>query len=210
MKEKIISEIIDAEWKMFHAVPGIEGPAPCQQDPKTFRIMRFSQAMSWSNAALESYKDDLVHAEKEERNLMTEKYARMMESTSPGEYARVKHLIPDLAPETRDLIAEIVSISIGWEEELLGKYPHILKKGRPIHTADDTLTTTSFETYIKCELETYSTKTLALYHENILRQKSQKINGSEITLDYMVKQYGYSSPEAANEQMKPGGQRGTE
>ena len=79
-KEEIIAKIIVIEWKMFQDVPNIGGTAPCQEERQTFEIMRLSQAASWSEAALESYLDDLTEAQKQERNLMTEKYARMMET----------------------------------------------------------------------------------------------------------------------------------
>ena len=93
-KEEIIAKIIAIEWKMFQDVPNIGGTAPCQEERQTFEIMRLSQAASWSEEALASYLDDLTEALKQERNLMTEKYARMMESTSPAEYARIEHLVP--------------------------------------------------------------------------------------------------------------------
>ncbi len=79
-KEELIAKIIGIEWEMFRSVTNIGGTAGCQEDPKTFEIMRPSQAMSWSDEALESYLEDLQEAEKNERNLITEKYARIMQS----------------------------------------------------------------------------------------------------------------------------------
>ncbi|MFC1817166.1 DUF4125 family protein, partial [Thermodesulfobacteriota bacterium] len=64
MKEDLVAKIVEIEWKMFQNVSNIGGTALCQQDPETFEIMRFSQAMSWSEAALESYLGDLTAAEK--------------------------------------------------------------------------------------------------------------------------------------------------
>lgn len=202
-KEGLIAKIIETEWKMFQDVPNIGGTAPCQEDHKTFEINRFSQAMSWSEAALESYLGDLTEAEKNGRNLLTEKFARMMKSTSPLEYALIEHLIPPLDPEVPPLIDQIVEIVLEWEEKLLQKYPHILRKGRPLHSSDDTHSVTSMETYLRGELATYSPGTLRLYCEKILKQKSENVNGSEITLDHMMKQYGFKSLEEANEKLKP-------
>jgi len=34
-------------------------------------------------------------------------------------------------------------------------------------------------------------------------QQTENINGSEITLFYMIKQYGFNSLEEANEKLKP-------
>ncbi|MFZ3171101.1 MAG: DUF4125 family protein [Carboxydocellales bacterium] len=203
-KKTLITQIIDLEWNMFQNVHNVGGTASCQEDPKTFKIMRFSQAMSWSEAALESYLGDLTEAQENKRNLLTEKYARMMKSTSPKEYySRIDQRLPPLAPETLQLIENIITIVMRWEEELAIKFPNIIQKGRPIHSSDDTMRVTSMETYMRGELATYSPRTLKLYYEHVLEQKSENINGSEINLDIMVKQYGFNSLEEANEKIKP-------
>jgi hypothetical protein len=203
-KEEIIAKVIAIEWKMFQEVPNIGGTAPCQEERQTFEIMRLSQAASWSEEALASYLDDLTEAQKQQRNLMTEKYARMMKSTSPAEYARIEHLIPPVSAEALSLIEKIAVIVLDWEEELFRKYPLVLRQGRPIHNSSDTLFVTSLETYLKGELATYSLKTLKLYHKHLVKEQSEKINGSEITLAQTIKQYGFHSLEEANEKLKSG------
>jgi hypothetical protein len=203
-KEEIITKIIAIEWKMFQDVPNIGGTAPCQQERQTFEIMRVSQAASWSEAALESYLDDLTEAQQQERNLMTEKYARMMKSASPLEYARIEHLVSPISPEVLSLIEKITTIVLDWEEKLFRKYPFVLRQGRPIRSSSDTLLVTSLETYLKGELATYSLKTLKLYHEYLVKEQSENINGSEITLAQTIKQYGFHSLDEANEELKSG------
>lgn len=202
-KEALIAKIIDLEWNMFHNVSSIGGKASCQDNPETFKIMRHSQAVSWSEDTLESYLNDLSKAQEDKRNLLTEKYARMMQYTSPFEYADIEHRLPPLDPEIFLLIDKIVKIVMGWEEELSVKFPNILKRGRPIYSTNDSIFVTSVETYLRGELMTYSQRTLELYYQNVLKQQSEHINGSEITLLYMVKQYGFNSLEEANEKLKP-------
>ena len=155
--------------------------------------------MSWSEATLESYLDDLLEAKNNNRNLMTEKYGRMMKLTWPEEYAQIEHLLPLLEPEVPPLVEEILRIALKWEEELRDKYPNIVKRGRPIYSSEDTRDVTSFETYLNGELFTYSYKTLKLYYENILKLQSENINGSEVTLEHMMKSYGFKSLKEANE-----------
>ena len=202
-KEAFITKIMDIEWNMFQRVHNAGGRASCQDDQKTFKIMRYCQAMSWSEAALESYLDDLIEAQENARNLMTEKYARMMKSTSPFEhYSRIEHKLPPLEPQTLQLIDDIVKVVLRWEERLAIKFPNISKRGRPIYSSDDTMCVTSFETYFRGELATYSQRTLELYYKNVLEQMSENINGSELTLFYMVKQYGYNSLQEADERHK--------
>lgn len=203
-KEEIITKIIVIEWEMFQDVPNIGGRASCQDEKQTFEIMRMSQAISWPEAALESYLDDLIEAQKQQRNLMTEKYARMMQSTSPAEFARIEHLLPSISLEALSLIEKIAAIVLVWEEELSGKYPRLMGQGRPIRKTGDTHFVTSLETYLKGELATYSLKTLELYYEHLLKEQSENINGSEITLVQTIKQYGYQSLEEANEKLRPG------
>ena len=201
-KEELITKIIDAEWEMFHNVPNIGGTALCQEDRRTFEINRFAQAMSWSEALLESYLNDLSEAKNINRNLMTEKYGRMMESTSPEEYAQLEHLLLPLDLEVPPLIEKIVRIVLKWEEELAGKYPDIVRRSRPIYSSEDTLYTTSIETYLRGELATYSIRTLKLYYENILNQKSEAIKGSEVILRHVMESYGFKSLQIANEILK--------
>jgi hypothetical protein len=200
-KEDVIKTIIDMEWNMFQDVQNIGGRAACQDELNTFRIMRASQAESWSEAVLESYRQDLTEAVKEGRNLMTEKYARMMKSTSPLEYANIEHLLPALSLETTECIEKIASIVLGWEAELFEKYPAVLKNGRPIHASDDTAFVTSLETYLKCELATYSPRTLKLYYEHVSSQKLNGTNASELTLLHTVRSYGYKTLAEANERL---------
>lgn len=79
----IIREIIETEWTQFDKVQNRGGRAACQDDWKTFAVMRSSQFQVWTQALLESYRKDLRSAQKEGRNLFWEKYARMMERTAP-------------------------------------------------------------------------------------------------------------------------------
>jgi hypothetical protein len=100
------------------------------------------------------------------------------------------------------MIDKSVKIVLSWEEELAEKYPYLLARGRPIHSSDDTPSVTSIETYLRGELATYSPRTLELYYENVLKQKSENINGSEVTLANTMKRYGFNSLTEANEKLK--------
>ena len=201
-RENLIAKVVDLEWDMFQNVKNVDERASCQEDPKTFEIMRSSQFESWPEATLESYLEDLKEANKKEINLISEKYARMMRSTSPSHYAKIEHLLQPLDPDKQKLIEKAVKIVLEWEEELVKKYPYILRKGRPLHSSLDGPLVTSVETYLRGELSTYSRKTLELHYEHLMNEKSQNINASEITLESMVRKYGYKSLEEANEAMK--------
>jgi len=195
----LIKNILQAEWDMFQRVRNVGGRrASCQEDSKTFDIMRSSQFKSWSKDALESYLNDLVEAKKEGRNLLTEKYARMMASTSPSEYANIKHSLPPINPDVPGLIEKVLEIVHEWETEVLKKYPKVFERGRFLESFDDSPERTSKMTYLKGELLTFSLKTLRLYYNSLMGMKSKNINGSEVILEEMVKSYGYKSIAHAN------------
>jgi hypothetical protein len=199
--KELIKKVIEAEWEMFHNVPNIGGKAPCQEDSRTFEKNRHAQAVAWSKESLESYLIDLSNARANNRNLMTEKYGRMMESTSPQEYSKIESMLPPMNLKILPLIENILKIELKWQEEIIIKFPHVLKRGRPLHSSQDTYYVTSFETYLRAELSTYSLKTLKLYHKNILKLSSENINGAEVSLEYLVKKYHYKSASEANRLM---------
>lgn len=196
--EEVIVQILQLEWTMFTGVQNVGGTAGCQNDSDTFTIMRGSQAMTWPAELLASYHADLVAAVQAGRNLMTEKYARMMESTHPEEFAAIAPALPALDPVARGQIDEIVAINVGWEQELAGKHPRLGARGRPLRTCDDTPHATSFETYMRGELQTYSPGTIALYHAHTLNQLAAGINGAELVMQNMIEAYGYTSIAEAN------------
>ncbi len=196
-KNGLVEKILELEWPMFSGVNNAGGKAACQMDPDTFRIMRTSQYNTWKQDVLQSYLNDLEAARAQDRNFMTEKYARMMETTFPEEYARIADSLPPLEPEAVSLVEEIVAIHVGWKEALDQKYPHLADRGRPIRTCDDRMGLPSVETYTRAELQTYSVTTLRLYRDSLLERVAQNKSEAEENLANQVRQYGYSDPEAA-------------
>lgn len=201
-KDHLITEIVNLEWEMFQNVKGIGGRASCQDDYATFRINRVSQAQSWSEVVLESYLEDLETAKRQGRNLLSEKYGRMMASTSKSEYESIKHLLPPLEEGILPLVEKLVDIVLEWEREMAEKYPRIVQRGRPVYSFQDTPGVTSLETYLRGELLTYSKKTLELLYEQYHQLNTENINGSEIILEHMVKQSGYPSLEEADKRLR--------
>ena len=200
-KRELVDSIVRLEWEMFQDVQGSEGRAVCQEDPETFRIMRASQAMSWTERTLVSYLEDLREAKRKQRNLIFEKYARMMESTNPKGFREIEEELPDLETGLSELLEQIMEIVLAWEEELTDLYPHVLAKGRPLYSDQDTPWNTSVETYLRGEFSTYSKRTLKHYYADALHKRNNGENGSKTTLLHMVKHYGFSSCEEAERGM---------
>ena len=187
-KQELIQEVIDRELDMFLNVPARE-PASCQENPGAFRFHRGVSFSVWSEAALESYRDDLIRADAKGRNLLTLKYARMENS------------IPPLSENP--LIDQIVEIEIAWAKELAAKYPNLNSRGRPID--EDGPRGTSMKTYLRGELETYSDNTLALYYQNLIQFLERKENLVEKVLLATVANTGYGSLQEAEDRLFGGG-----
>lgn len=204
MKEDLVKEIIMIEWDMFRKVLNAGGEAPCQHNRKTFIIMRMSQAMTWTEPMLESYLEDLKNAEREGRNLMTEKYARMMKDAFPDEYKQLVDRLPALCHEEVSLADKITVLMVKWVMELKKKYPNVVGAGRPIESTGDTPYDTSIETYSRGELLTYGIRTLRLSWDYFSKCLAEGCNNYESVLKYMVKLQGYNSIEQAEEEEEEG------
>lgn len=185
--KKVIEKIIELELEMFLAVP-TDGNCSCQEDPEGFRLHRRAQFSIWSKDTLQSYLDDLDRAKKKAINLMTIKYARM-DNLLPAE---------NLNPQ----IDEIVTIQLRWQTEMVRKYPGIMAGARHLSETNGPTQGTSFETYLRAELETYSDRTLERLHRDVLNYAKAGINGSEKIYTFLVKQLGYDSIETADQAQK--------
>ena len=194
--------LIDTEWELFHNVNNFGGKADCQNDPETFYIMRRSQFTCWEENLVESWHSDLLKAKAEGRNLLGEKYAWMMKQTSPFEFGKISHLLrfPSIAAE--EMIEQIVETEVKWMEEYEKQYPYMAAGNRPVHSSADSEYSTSFETYLRGELHTYSEKTLKLYLDMINRLKREDKSLSLTVMDAMVKSYGYKDIDDAERQQK--------
>lgn len=199
--EETISAILQTEWESFQAVQNMGGRAFCQDDGRTFEIMRKSQFLTWNREACASYLRDLVAAQKSGRNLLAEKYAHMMQRTAPLEYAKLQGSLPVLSKEAEALVEEIVAIQLEWQQAYAQTYPRLSSRSRPVGSCDDLTAGTSFETYLRGELLTYSEETLNLYAEHIKRLHAQGVNMSVQIMDHTVKMYGYTSVEKIEEEL---------
>lgn len=98
-------------------------------------------------------------------------------------------------------IDEIVDINLDWQREADEKYPNLRAKGRPLTSKEDTPYETSFETYLRGELKTYSQETILRLHAYTLACLEKHYNMAIANLQNMTAQYGYNSVEEANEKM---------
>lgn len=195
--EQLVEEIVRLEFAAFDKVQNVGGRAGCQNDWSTFSIMRRSQYQTWSRTMLMQYLYDFHREFQSGHNLIEEKYGRMMESTAPEEYEKIKSHFPVLNPEKKAIIEQIVTLQVEWMEVFSAKYPHLAGNARSIHTIEDNLYNTSYETYLRGELGTYSDKMLELYGRYVVDYATRGVNLATEIMTNSTLAYGYEGLDAA-------------
>lgn len=202
IKEELVDHIVSLEWQAFDKVQNQGGRAECQDDWGTFSIMRKSQYMAWPKELLICFIKDFEEANERGWNLITEKYGRMMKTTDPISYAEICDKLLALKPAQEHIIEQIVEIQVSWMEEFATQYPHMAANSRSIHTEEDTPFNTSYETYLRGELSTYSPETLKQYGAFVVGLARNGENLAKIIMTNTALLYGYGSLEHAEESLK--------
>ncbi|NMM97265.1 DUF4125 family protein [Bifidobacterium olomucense] len=192
--------IVRHEWDQFQRTNNEGGRAACQGNWPVFHQMRLAQFLTWERPLLESYAADLDEADHAGRNLVTEKYGRMMASTAPAEYAaNIEPYIPRLDADRIARQEQVIARQVAWAADFRSRYPKLGEAMRVLTTAEDTATATSFETYLRGELGTYSPTTFGLY-ETMIRERAAanpQRNITEETLLNTVRLGGFDSLDEA-------------
>lgn len=181
-KDQIIDAILEIELRMFLTVNPMQ-TSGCQEYPESFKLHRRSQFLPWSEEALGSYLEDLRGSEERGENLMRRKYARMQGLLPPA--------------ESRSVVEGIVRLKMDWQRAMFRDYPAVMSGARPLTDESTRTQMTSFETYARGELETYSERTLKLLHRDLLAMQARGESLSEKVYDHLVRASGYASLEEA-------------
>lgn len=196
-RDSLVEKIARLEFEAFDGVKNLGGRADCQDDWFTFSVMRKSQYLTWSREMLMQYYYDFSREFEKGHNLIEEKYGRMMESTAPAEYEQIKDHFPVIDAQKKQIIEAIVEMQVKWMEEFADKYPRLSRNARSIHTYEDTPWNTSYETYLRGEISTYSDKMLQLYGQYIVEYARGGKNPAKDIMEHSVLMYGYESLEDA-------------
>ena len=197
----MIEEIIQREWDFFQEVHNIGGRASCQDNFETFYLQRKGQFEVFYPEVNESYLKDLKLYKEIGRNPIMEKYAYMMESTDKDYYDTIKDQLPERSEEQMDIINTICRIEVAMREVFDQQYPRLSSLARDTHTGDDQQENTSFETYLRGELSTYSPETLYLYGRMIANMYQNGQNMIVMIQEKTVQAYGYRSLDDAEAKM---------
>ncbi len=199
--QELAEKIAGLEFEAFDKVKNYGGRADCQDDWFTFSIMRKSQYYTWDKTMLLQYYYDFTREFEKGHNLIEEKYGRMMESTAPGEYVRICAGFPAISHKKRQIIESVVGMQVAWMEAFAAEYPRLAGNARSIHTYEDHLYNTSYETYLRGEISTYSDKMLELYGRYIVNYAKNGGNPAKDIMEHSVLMYGYEGLDAAEQMM---------
>ncbi|MBQ6230791.1 MAG: DUF4125 family protein [Eubacterium sp.] len=197
----LAEEVAKVEFRAFDAVNNKGGRAYCQNNWPTFKVMRMSQYLTWTKEMLVQYLTDFEGVIAEGRNMITEKYGYMMETTAPEEFKLIKDKLPPVPENKKALVKELTRIETGWMEEFAAKYPRLSENARLIHTKEDVGWSTSSETYQRGELYSYSDKMLLMYGRFVAALCREGINLTIKIMENTVKMYGYKDLDDAEEKM---------
>ena len=196
--DPLLETVIRLEWDQFQRTDNEGGRAACQGNWPMFHEMRLSQFLTWTPALLASYENDLRHADRTGRNLVTEKYARMMASTAPDIYReRIEPYIPRLSEDRIARQERVIARQVAWARVFAERWPALGGAMRVLTTAQDTPEQTSFETYLRGELGTYSDATFVEYERLVDAIAAQGGNLTEQTVRNTVRLAGYAGLDEA-------------
>ena len=198
---EIIEEIIQREWDFFQHVQHIDGRASCQDDFETFEKQRTAQFLVYTPELLQSYLNDLKTYLEIGRNPIMEKYAYMMQSSDPEYYKTIENDLPSIDEFQKQIIDTICNIQVSMRESFNQQYPVLASLSRVTHKEEDEKEDTSFETYLRGELMTYSPTSLYLSGQMIINMANHHENMTVEIMKNTVKAYGYKDLDDAEEKM---------
>lgn len=165
-RQSLLRDIVEQEWRMFQATPNEGDPAVCQKNPHAFRLMRHMSHIVHDVPFLRSYAEDLRAGERNGRNFMIEKYARMADKLPPL--------------QTSPLLDEITEQESLFLREAAWKHPRIFRAAQG----------QEFCTYLRCELESLSLRSLELYAAEIRQARQQGINFAQVRYEFLKQHLG--------------------
>ena len=200
--EELILKIVKLEFEAFDKVQNEGGRASCQNNWPTFSVMRRSQYMTWNRTMLIQYIYDFTREYELGHNLITEKYGRMMESTAPDQYKEICQYFPELSETKKAIIEQIVGVQMNMLEEFGEEYPMLAGNIRSFHTYEDNPVNTSYETYLRGEISTYSDKMLQLYGGFVVACAQSGRNIAKETIGNTGFLYGYKDLDSFEKSVK--------
>lgn len=170
----LIGNIIEAEWADFDAVQGQNGRATCQDDARRFVVYRLSQYLAFPPEALSGIYADMVRAQALGRNVIADKYARMMRTTDPELFWRdLASQIEDVTPLKKRVLDQLKSQLNTFESAAATELVAAHANSRPDSSSAGKVSSVD---YYLAEAEGYSLQTLRLLLDGFAAQEQQGTN----------------------------------
>lgn len=170
----MLHELLDTEWLHFDVVNGIAGRAECQDNAIGFFIYRTAQYMSFPRETLACVHDDVLAADAAGRNVIREKYARMMERTDPAEFDRIwRGKLEEISSVKQGVLDSIEQTLRAMLEDAAGTMPASTKHARGTISRAELVS--SIDYYI-CEISSYSLNTLYCLRDGLQKQLADHVN----------------------------------
>ena len=134
-EDELREAIVRHEWDQFQRTNNEGGRAACQGNWPVFHQMRLAQFLTWERPLLTSYAADLDAADHVGRNLVTEKYGRMMASTAPEDFTKnIEPYIPRPSEERVARQEQVIAQQVAWAKDFRERYPKLGEAMRALTT----------------------------------------------------------------------------
>lgn len=179
-----LARIVELEWFWFDAVQGLEGRAGCQDDARSFLVYRLAQYLAFPHEVVPFVRRDAEHALDEGRNLIEEKYARMMRATDPERYARTwERLLGETSPVRETALADVADELRPMVASAAAALPESARHARVETSVSGAVSALD---YFLSEVAGYSLDTLWRLAEGLRRQAGAHVNPIALTYEYSV------------------------
>ena len=162
-----LERVVALEWEQFDAVLGLNGRAGCQDDLRRFSAYRCAQYLAFPHGLIPRVLAELEQAELSGRNLVEEKYARMMAATDPAEFNRTwANALPLTSAVKRGTLGQLRELLEPALAQAARDLPQTHRHARPDVSSAGAVSALD---YFLAELEGYSLSTIFYLRDALSR-----------------------------------------
>lgn len=166
-----LERVVALEWEQFDAVLGMNGRAGCQDDLRRFSAYRCAQYLAFPHGLIPRVLAELEQAELSGRNLVEEKYARMMAATDPAEFNRTwANALPLTSAVKRGTLGQLRELLEPALAQAARDLPQTHRHARPDVSSAGAVSALD---YFLAELEGYSLSTIFYLRDTLARRGAE-------------------------------------
>ena len=166
-----LERVVALEWEQFDAVLGLNGRAGCQDDLRRFSAYRCAQYLAFPHGLIPRVLAELEQAELSGRNLVEEKYARMMAATDPAEFNRTwANALPLTSAVKRGTLGQLRELLEPALAQAARALPQTHRHARPDVSSAGAVSALD---YFLAELEGYSLSTIFYLRDTLARRGAE-------------------------------------